>query len=885
MDAFERLKRDVDLLGRALGKAIRDFSGEHLYEVEEEVRALTKSLRTGAGEDASARLAEIIGGLDLEEAEGLARAFAIYFHLVNIAEERHRVRVNRLREESAAPDAPRNESFRALAKALAERGHDAKSAAALIKTLRLGLTFTAHPTESRRRTVRHHLASVLRSLDGLDAGITKPEHLEAIVSLLWTTEELRRTRPTVQDEVKGGLEFLPTTLWDALPRVATGLEDAFEERFGERPRLDAPVAFHSWIGGDRDGNPNVTPEVTAFAQTYARERAVRRAIEDVDGLIRDLSAADDRVDVPETITKTVEDAEPLQLPTYFEGESFRRYLMVLRARLRAVIGERTERGYETGEAWRDDLATLCDALESAGLVAAARRIAGPARVRAATYGIDLVKLDLREESSQHAVAVAELLAAGGVTDTYLELSPSEREELLARELKTARPLAAVGFAPATKQLATALASLREWRARGAYVISMTRSVADVLEVFVLAREAGFFRPGKPLPFDVAPLFETLGDLANAPDIVRALLKNDIFRAHALGRGGFEVMIGYSDSNKDAGYLAASWQLAVAQDGITAAARESGVPVFFFHGRGTSTARGGGPAGRAIISLPDGTVGPRIRLTEQGEALADRYEHADLAVRHLEQLLYHFALAADRDARAESPFVMPEEWRSVLSSAAARSEAEYRALLRTPGFFDFFEELTPIREIASLKIASRPVYRHGRVRDVKDLRAIPWVMAWTQVRANLPGWYGAGVALAEMPVSLRRTLWKEWPLFRSILEGAAMSLVTGDLGVTRAYGRLVRPELLATFLPRFEDEWTRTKTLLEETFESELLLGNPTLRRQVELRNPYVDPLNHVQIELLARLRTLPEDHADRPRTERALLTTLLGIAAGVRNVG
>ncbi|PZN07420.1 MAG: phosphoenolpyruvate carboxylase, partial [Bacillota bacterium] len=507
------------------------------------------------------------------------------------------------------------------------------------------------------------------------------------------------------------------------------------------------------------------------------------------------------------------------------------------------------------------------------------------RGRAEAFGWAMAALDLREHAGAHAEAVAELLRAGGVAVDYLALPPDRREELLTRELATARPLAPTGYRPATRALQVALGALRAWRYRGGYVISGCRAPSDVLEVFLLARETGHYRPGRALPFDVVPLFETLADLEASPETVRRLLRNPVFRAHARARGGFEVMIGYSDSNKDAGYLAANWALYKAQEGIARVARQEGVPVSFFHGRGTSTARGGGgTAGRAIASLPPGTVGLRLRLTEQGEALADRYAHPELALRNLEQLVYHFVLAAARDLRGEGHAV-PGEWREALEAAAARSAEAYRALLAEPGFFEFFEHFTPIREIAALKIASRPVSRTGRVREVGDLRAIPWVMAWTQVRLLLPGWYGLAEGLAAIPRPLRQAMYRGWPFFASVLDGAAIALAKADLSVAREYLRLVPPELARRFFPRLEQGFRAAWSLLEETFDAPLLHNHPVLARQTALRNPYVDPISHIQVELLDRYRSVPASDPSRPELERALLLSILGIAAGLRNAG
>ena len=847
-EPFEALKREVDLLGRLLGEAIKAVSGERFYALVEEVRQMAKARRRG--EEVAEALVRRIQGLSPEEAEALVRAFTQYFHLVNLAEERHRVRVNRLWAQSETLEAPRPESFLALVKALKERGLSYEEAVAHLSSLTLYLTFTAHPTETRRRTLRHHLEALQAELEAGDL-----ERVFARVILLYATEEIRKMRPTVEDEIKGGLYYLPTTLWQAVPKAVRALEEAVERVYGKRPSLPSFVRFRSWIGGDRDGNPHVTPEVTRFAGEYARKVARENLLQELDRLIRDLSLSEERFPAPREVRQGGEGVER------FLGEPYRRFFLRLaqglsetttRELLRQVEGAR--RGL-----WR--------------LPTVVRAHLDPLRVRLLAFGLELAPLDLREESGRLLEAVAELFRAGGIHPNLLSLSPEAQEELFTQELHSPRPLAPVGYQPEGEALKVALGALKAWRDRGAHVVSMTHYPRDLLAVFLLAREVGLYRVGEGVPFDVVPLFETLEDLRRAPEMVGKLLENPVFQAHVRSRGGLEVMIGYSDSNKDAGFLAANLALYEAQEAIARVGREKGVPISFFHGRGTSTARGGGPAGRAIAGLPPGSVGKRIRLTEQGEALADRYSHPELALRHLEQLLFHFALAALGEGQEPLP-----EWREALKKAAEESVLRYRALLEAEGFFEFFEAFTPIRELSELPIASRPVYRHGRVRDIKDLRAIPWVMAWTQVRVILPGWYGLS-ALEVLPLSLLQEMYRAWPFFATTLESAAMALAKADLGVARLYLRLV-PEGLHPFFFRIEEEYQKTVALLEAIFQAPLLHNQRTLARQIELRNPYVDPINFVQVELLKRYRTT-QDGALR----RALMLSLLGVAAGLRNAG
>ena len=876
---FAILRGEVNALGRALGEAIRTLSGEGLYAHEEAIRALTKEARRG-GASAAARLNDLVASLSVADAEGLLRAFSVYLHLANTAEERHRVRVNAARNTASSAEAPRRESILGLVGTLKSEGWSYADLVGLLSSLRLHLTFTAHPTETRRRTVRHHLTEISAALDR-----ESPGEVRTRVALLWGTSELHSLRPTVEDEVRGGLHYLPIVLWSVLPKLVEGLEEAVEVHYGQRPALPAPVVFRSWIGGDRDGNPNVLPAVTRWAQDFARREVVRLYADELDTLGRDLSVSDQRVRLPETLRLEIEDLlMGIAIPEAFRSEPFRCLCVGVREKLRGLSETSSGPTYGDARELLADLKTISGGLRKVGLSGAAALGVRPLQLRAEVFGLDLVALDLREESRAHATAVAELLRVGGVCADYEALDRDAREALLLRELASARPLAPVGHQPAAKALDVALGALNAWRARGAYVISMTHAPSDLLEVMVLSREVGLYRPGAALPFDLVPLFETLADLDGAGAVVERLLGNPLFVAHVRARGGLEVMIGYSDSNKDAGFLAANWALYQAQETITAAAKPFGVAVWFFHGRGTSTARGGGSAGRAIASLPPGTVGARMRLTEQGEALADRYSHADLAHRNLEQLLFHLGHAAARDTRGGGAALDPL-WRESLSRAAQASSAAYRALLGTPGFFEFYEQLTPIREIGTLEIASRPVYRSGRVRDITDLRAIPWVMSWSQVRLPLPAFFGVGEGLETIPLPLRRQLFRQWPFFASTLDSAATAVGKGDPEVTRQYLRLVDPALAERFFPTLTESFAHARAMLEETFEAPLLARHPVLARQIELRDPYVDPISRLQVELLHRYRTTPPEAPERTRLARTLMTSILGIAAGLRNAG
>ncbi|WP_027460903.1 phosphoenolpyruvate carboxylase [Deinococcus murrayi] len=824
------LNHDVNLLGRTLGQVLKEQEGEAFFDLVERVRALVREVRAG-GDDAE--LHALLGSLDASTAANLVRAFGWYFQLVNLAEEYERVRV------LSGKRGVRPQSLEEALTELRAQGVTADEAEALLARLSLGLTFTAHPTEMRRRTVRHHLVEIARALPDLE-GEDAPEEIAAHVEALWGTPELRRLRPTVQDEVKGGLTYL-SSIARALPLLQRDLAGAFRRVYGRETTATLPLSFSSWMGGDRDGNPFVTPEATREALALHRERARELLLPLLRRAYADLSQ---------------EELEG-------GGETFRAELQALYEAVRS------------GNA--PDLVPRLEALHerllAEGQRRSAERLLAPLLTVARVFGTHLVSLDIREHSGQTEVAVARLLAAAGVEGDYLALPEHARQEVLTRELRSRRPLWPAGE-PLPPELETAIGPLREVqaamrasgpRAFGRYVISMAESVSDVLEPLLLAREVGV----RVLP---VPLFETLADLRRAPGVVWELLALPEYRA-VLGSDVQEIMLGYSDSNKDAGFLAANWALHEAQRQLSEVCRRAGVRWRFFHGRGTSIGRGGGPAARAILGQPAGTIDAGLRLTEQGEALADKYSHPVLARRNLEQALYGMLLAAARPAAAP-----PAEWTQALGRAAEASAAAYRALVDDPDFLPFFEAVTPIHEISRLNIASRPVRRPG-APTLSNLRAIPWVMSWTQNRANLPGWYGLAEGLREIGPELAGTMYREWPFFRSVLDNAQMSLAKTDLLIFEEYLRLTPASPLAA---RLKDAYADTVRLVEEAVGAELLAGEPRLRESIRLRNPYIDPIHRIQAELLRRARAEP---GGEEAFERPLLLSLQGIAAGVRNTG
>ncbi|PTA67052.1 phosphoenolpyruvate carboxylase [Deinococcus arcticus] len=826
------IRDDVRVLGRLLGQVLKEQEGEAFFQLVERTRALVREVRAG-GDDRALR--EMLSGLSGPEAGNLARAFTWYFQLVNLAEEYERVRVLR------ASGGVRPQSLAQALHDLKAQGLSAEDTEALLARLDLGLTFTAHPTEMRRRTVRRHLEAVGRALPALGEGGEGGPAAEAIaahVEALWRTPELRRLKPTVLDEVKGGLNYV-ASIAQALPGLQRDLNAAFRDVYGRETAATLPLSFSSWMGGDRDGNPFVTPQATREALALHRARAQEVLLSLIRQTFADLSQEEGG------------------------AEAYRQELQALFDAVQA--GETVDL---VGR-----LSALDASLRAGGQRRSAEVLLTPLLTVARVFGQHLVSLDIREHSAQTGAAVAELLRAAGVEAGYLALPEHAKQELLTRELRSRRPLWPAGEA-LSETLETAIGPIREVReavalagprAFGRYVISMAESVSDVLEPLLLAREVGL----RVLP---VPLFETLDDLTRAPQVVWELLSLPEYRA-VLGSDVQEIMLGYSDSNKDTGFLAANWALHEAQRQISDVCRRAGVRWRFFHGRGTSIGRGGGPASRAILGQPGGTIDAGLRITEQGEALADKYSHPVLARRNLEQALYGLLLSAARPSGELNP-----EWTDAMTRAAHSSARAYRALVDDPAFLPFFEAVTPIHEIARLNIASRPVRRPG-APTLGNLRAIPWVMSWTQNRAGLPGWYGLQEGLQEIGVATAREMYAAWPFFRTVLDNAQMSLAKSDPLIFEEYLRLAAPSPLAAHL---QDTYRRTVALVQEVVGAELMSGEPRLQASIGLRNPYIDPIHRIQVELLRRSRG-KEGGLDE--FERPLLLSIQGIAAGVRNTG
>ncbi len=884
-DPHERLRDDVRLLGGLLGETLRLREGAALYETVERVRALSKSGRAGSDRDLDA-LADLLRTLPVESAVPVARAFSHFLTLANIAEQHHRVRRRRqyLRDPHAAPQ--RGSCDETFAR-LTSHGVTADALHAATTSMRVELVLTAHPTAITRRTlIQKHLriADALSRQDRDD--LTVPERQEIVETLRrevmasWETDEIRARRPTPVDEAIAGLLIFEQTLWDAVPRFLRSLDASLKRATGRPLPLDAaPLRFGSWMGGDRDGNPTVTPRVTHLACGVARWMAADLYEREIAALRAELSMT------PAT--------KELQTRANGAREPYRAVLREVRDRLRATRdhfgGELARAELLKGDATPGkaapylSVADLREPLQLCyrSLVETGQQVIADGRLtdllrRTAAFGLTLVRLDLRQHAARHAAALDAITRHRG-DGSYLEWDEAKRQAYLTAALRGSTPLVPddlVADDEVRDVVATfRLAGLLDPESLGAYVISMAQAPSDVLAV-----EA--FQAHSKHRLRVVPLFERVDDLQAAAGTLRELLAIPEYRRR-IGTEQ-EVMIGYSDSAKDGGRLAANWALYLAQESIVDVCREANVQLTLFHGRGGSISRGGGPTYLAIQSQPPGSVNGRLRATEQGEMIQAQFGLPEIATRTLE--LYTTATLAATLEVAPQP---DPRWRPVMDRLAEAARGVYREVVYdNPRFVEYFRKATPEVELGVVPIGSRPV-RRTEDGGVDSLRAIPWVFAWTQTRLLLPSWLGTGEALAAAlergELDVLRKMYEQWPFFRSTLDLIAMVLAESDARIAAEYDRrLVPPDLqpVGTDLRRRLD--ATIQSVLTTTGKERLLTENVVLRRSIEVRNPYVYPINLVQIELLRRLR---EEGHDDPQITNAFQVTVNGIAAGMRNTG
>jgi phosphoenolpyruvate carboxylase len=886
------LREDVRRLGALVGQMLAEQGGRPFFERVEHVRtAAIHRRRSGAAVDA---LAGTLTGLEAADAESLARAFATYFQAVNTAERVHRIR--RRRDYQREGGAAQPESLAAVLARLKKDGVGREELASLLDRLDVEPVFTAHPTEAVRRSLLEKEQEIVRALvDEFDPSRTPQERRDDDARILmalssgWQTAEASPVRPSVQDEFDHISFYVARPIYRVLPALYESLQQAIDETYGEGVTIPRLLRFATWVGGDMDGNPNVNADTIAATLSAQRTLVLERYLEDVTALGRLLSQTDDRVTLDDTLVRRLHayrDELPeaaARIRPRHADMPYRTFLAFVAARLDATLHEAAQ-AYPDADAFIDDIALIeRSLLDHDGRHAGAYAV-GRLLWRARTFGFHLARLDVRQDARVHDEALGALLDDA----EWAQRDTAARVAALRPYASGEHAFAAGETHEAAEMLRAVFATLADARQRygteatGLYIISMAETAADVLAVLALARRGGLVDDGR-VPLDVAPLFETIDDLAGGAATLQALLDDPVYREHLKARGDRQwVMLGYSDSGKDGGTVASKWSLQRAQAELLDVAAKAGIRVAFFHGRGGSASRGGSRITPALMASPRGSVGGVLRVTEQGEVIHRKYGIRALAVRNLEQTLGAVMRASLRPRETE---VREAGWKDVMARLSDESRKAYRAFVDTEGFVDYFRGATPIDVIERMTLGSRPARRRS-MKGVEDLRAIPWVFSWTQCRAVLTGWYGLGSALDALATECGEDelvrMAHEWPFFSTMLDDVEMVLAKADIDIAEAFSRLAGP-LHDRFFPMIRAEFERTVAwVLKLKGASELLAGDPRLATSIRLRNPYVDPMSLLQVDLLRRWRaTEGKDEA----LLNALVACVNGVSQGLQNTG
>ncbi|MFD1416069.1 phosphoenolpyruvate carboxylase [Oceanobacillus jeddahense] len=912
IDKNASLRNDVNMLGNILGEVLISHGGKELFDQVESIREKTKSIRSAFDKDTYDTLKREISNLKPPLRQQVIRAFSIYFHLINIAEQNHRIR----RKRQYLLDEKASQSF-SIEKAVTKVKEDNltnDTIQGVLNDLSIELIMTAHPTEATKRTVLEIQKRISAHLRNLDNPMTTQrertdieESLFNEVTALWHTNELRQRKPGVLDEVKNGLYYFDQTLFETLPDIFQELETQLQEQIpGENWQVPNFIRFGSWIGGDRDGNPNVTPEITWKTLEMQRDLILKKYDASIVELMKRFSQSSERISINQQFIDRMEEEENTYLNNKekwpIKSEVYRRKFAVILKRLRET--GKASQGYDDAEELVNDLKEIRESAEAhlpkTKKLKAIRKVIRQVEL----FGFHLATLDIRNHSGEHETAIHEILSAAHVAEDYASLTEEDKQKVLSDVLNDPRPLLLFdgGYSKETQNILKVFRTIKKAheefgkRAIEVYLISMTQSSSDLLEVLVLAKETGIYRlyPDGTVEsdLDVAPLLETIDDLIAGPKIMKTLFEMGVYHKQLKARGEQqEIMLGYSDGSKDGGTLSANWKLFKAQEEIHNMAREYDIRLKFFHGRGGSLGRGGGSLNTSIRSQPTETLGDGVKITEQGEVLSSRYLLEDIAYRNLEQaasaLVTGCAMAANTSEQME---LRKKEWETAMESISQKSLKKYQSLVfGDPDFLSFFNQATPLTELGALNIGSRPMSRKNS-QQFEDLRAIPWVFAWTQSRYMLPAWYAAGTGLQsfieedDRHLEILQTMYKEWPFFQSTINNLQMALMKADMKTAEEYLELVEdPDVANRIYGDIMDEYKRTQeTLLQISGNEELLSHSPNIQESVHLRNPYVDPLNFLQVDLIHQLRETenpPEDLV----TE--VLLTINGVAAGLVNTG
>ncbi|TPG11761.1 phosphoenolpyruvate carboxylase [Rhodanobacter glycinis] len=886
------LREDVSRLGAMVGRMLAEQGGAAFFARVEQVRvAAIRRRREGASVD---ELADSLAGLEAPDAEALARAFATYFQAVNTAEQVHRIR--RRRDYQREGSTPQPESLLDVLGRLKAEGVGADELLGWLDRLWIEPVFTAHPTEAVRRSLLEKEQAIVRSLiDGFDQHRTPQERKEdddriyMALSSGWQTAEASPVRPTVQDEHHHVGFYLANPIYRIVPALFEALAEALQTVYGIAAKLPQLLGFATWVGGDMDGNPNVGADTIAASLSTQRAHVIEHYAADVAALARLLSQTEGRVTVDVRLQQRLDDyrarfpAAAGKVRPRHADMPYRSLLTVIGARLEATHADDHSEGYTSVAELLDDLQLIAASLvDHRGLHAGAYAVQRLIR-RVRTFGLHLARLDVRQDSRVHDDALAALLGNAA----WPQLAPGERTQQL-RDYASGKARFPISHADVVTSLYDVFATLGDARRRygreavGLYIISMARSAADVLAVLALARYGGLIE-NDSVPLNIAPLFETVDDLTNAPATLRALLDDPVYRQHLAARDNQQwVMLGYSDSGKDGGTLASRWGLQRAQVELLEVANAAGIQLAFFHGRGGSASRGGARITPALMSSPRGAVAGVLRVTEQGEVIHRKYGIRALALRNLEQTVGAVLRASLRPRETEP---REERWREQMNALSASSRKTYRAFVEHEHFVDYFRSATPIDVIEQMTLGSRPASRRS-MRGVHDLRAIPWVFAWTQCRSILPGWYGLGSALELGAQQFGKAslveMARDWPFFSNLLDDVEMVLAKCDLDIAEAFSKLSGP-LHGEFFGLIRDEFARTRHWLLQLKGGDVLLqGDPRLAASIRLRNPYVDPMSLLQVDLLQRWR---EGAGKDDALLRALVACVNGVAQGLQNTG
>ena len=923
----KQLRSRVKLLGRLLGNVLHKQAGERVYKTVETLRKGYVSLRKKDDANKRNRLKKIIKNLEPGLATHVVRAFSTYFSLLNIAEEafQHRERRRDVRTDSVLWKG----SFNHTLHEFKEQGVTAEQLQTLLSSLNYMPVFTAHPTEAKRRTVLETLRRIFISSEKLnDPRLGKGERddisteIENQVQVLWKTDEVRVHKPKVIDEIRNGQYYFRQSLFDAVPVAYHYLDKAIKDVYGDEAKdieLPTIISFGSWIGGDRDGNPFVKPETTVMALRMQKREMLLEYLNRVKKLSHLLTFSNQLCEPSEAIQKSLECEDVIcqsafaENPKRYSHEPYRRKLHIMHYRLelslRTIKGllegnvrERFEGRYLDEQEFLDDLEMIHASLCSHGDEATANRELRDLIYLVKTFGFYLAHLDIRQESTRHTDAVNEILATQDID--YAGIDDAQRIEVLSKLLNADSPIEIddSGFSEETRETLDVFNVMSRMRkeisqkAFGSYVISMTHSASHIMEVMWLSSLAGLVgkKDGELFcDIEISPLFETVEDLQHIDPVMRALFANPTYaKLLKIAGNRQEIMLGYSDSCKDGGILASNWNLYQAQQQITAVAREYGVDLRLFHGRGGTIGRGGGPTHDAILSQPEDTVHGQIKFTEQGEVLSSKYSN-------LETASYELSMGVTGLMKASRSLIVPpqahnQEDLTIMNELAASGEDTYRDLImRTEGFMDYFYEATPVTEIGLLNIGSRPSHRKKADRSMGSIRAIPWVFGWAQSRHTLPAWYGIGSAMSKwhgndpQRIAKLQDMYKNWPFFQALLSNTQMALYKGDMDIAAEYAEQCTDKDLAKKLhTKISAEYSNTVEQVKLIAGVESLMeDSPALAVSLQRRSPYLDPLNHIQTTLLERCRdeSLSEDERDEWRNP--LLRTINAIAQGMRNTG